>query len=106
MPINVRQKGRRGEQELVRMAKAKGLKAVRTAPIQAGVGTSDCPDVRIEDYAVEAKCREDNPARLWDWLRFNDMLALKRNGQGWLVVMRLEAALDLIAEAKEGKDAK
>ena len=61
MPINSRQKGKKFELAVVNAAKAAGLPAERTAPMQAGQkpGATDYGDVQIAGLWVECKADHD-----------------------------------------------
>jgi Holliday junction resolvase len=101
-----RRKGAVAEREIVTLLKDKGLKAQRTAPLQAAQGSSDpdviglpgvhlevkrCERVEIDRWCAQAELAAkptDIPAVTW-----------RRTRQEWRVAMPLEDFLDLVARA-------
>lgn len=101
-----RRKGKVGELEVVNLLKAHGLKAQRTAPLQAAAGSSDADVIGVEGVHLEVKRQErveidkwcaqaelaakptDVPAVVW-----------RRNNQKWRVALPLEDFLQLLRSA-------
>jgi Holliday junction resolvase len=92
-----RAKGARGERELVNLLIGAGHKARRTAPLQT-FKQNDMPDVLAEiegkEVSFEVKLRKDSFKTIYKFLEGNDFLALKANGEKWLVVQPLEQYLE------------
>ena len=101
-----RNKGKRGEREVVRILKAYGFDAERTAPLQAG--KSKRPDVLAtagkRSIVVEVKRIKRIPAiiehAMAQLLAYRDgdirFVAIRGDGGKWLAVMELEELLSLI----------
>lgn len=100
-----RDKGSRGELEVVHLAEASGLEAQRTAALQAG-RVPGHPDVallhhpgyhievkRDERMSVEAMWRQAETDALQGRI---PLLAYRRNGQQWRGHMPLSAIFDLV----------
>lgn len=101
-----RRKGKTGELEVVNLLKARGMKAQRTAPLQAAAGASDADVIGVEGFHLEVKRQErieidkwcaqaslackptDIPAVVW-----------RRNSQPWRVALAFEDFLDLVRRA-------
>lgn len=105
-----RRKGKCGELEVVKLAKDCGLGqgSKRTAPIQAGCGTSGFADCMIqlpsgEYIKAEVKRRESLPAWPWDWLQGHDVVAIRKNNTRWLGIVDLGDYFELLAKAN-GKE--
>lgn len=105
-----REKGKRGERDVVNLAKAHGLEARRTAPLQSA-RTNSAADVQIDDFdhlhievkrdermSVDAMCRQaegDAPAG------HTPVVAWRRNNGPWRVVVPLSEWLDLLTDSRE-----
>lgn len=101
-----RRKGAVAELEIVRLLKDRGLKAQRTAPLQAAGGVNDADVLGVEGHHIEVKRQErvcidawcaqaelaakptDTPCVVW-----------RRSRQPWRVALPLEDFLDLVARA-------
>lgn len=101
-----RRKGKTGELEVVNLLKDRGLKAQRTAPLQAAGGTTDADVLGVDGFHLEIKRCErveidkwhaqatlaskptDTPCVVW-----------RRSRQPWRVALPLEDFLDLVARA-------
>ena len=92
-----RDKGLRGERQLVQRLRKRGFVAYRQ-PLSGAIENYP-EDVAIPeifgDLAVEVKNREDNPIRLWNWVRPASALVLKRRRKPFLIIMELDKFLDL-----------
>lgn len=101
-----RRKGKTGELEVVNFLKERGLRAQRTAPLQAAGGTGDADVLGVEGCHLEVKrcerveidkwCAQvelaskpaDIPCVVW-----------RRSHQPWRVALPLEDFLDLVKAA-------
>lgn len=106
-----REKGRVGEREVVRLARACGLEADRLAPLQAG-RVPGAPDValrawpelhvevkRDERMSVDAMVRQsERDAAAFDGPASVPVVAWRRNRQRWRADVPLEWLLRLLAE--------
>ena len=118
-----REKGARGEREVVALARTKGLEADRLAPLQAG-RVPGAPDVLIrawpelhvevkrdERMSVDAMVRQSvAEAAAFPGDQRVPLVAWRRNGGQWRVDAPLDWCLDLLAElhhlrAKTGRAA-
>ena len=93
-----RSKGRRGEQDVVKLLKSWGLEAKRTGYHQVFGGTESAPDVQCGSLCYEVKWQEGIADRLWEWVARHDALWLKKNGKPWLVVLPVEEYRRLITK--------
>jgi hypothetical protein len=84
-------KGKTGEQAVARTARAYGLSAERTAPMQAGSSAHD--DVLIGGVGFEVKRCEE--LRMSVWLAKSDHIIFRRNREKWKVVLPLSEYLTL-----------
>lgn len=102
-----RRKGAVAEREVVNLLKERGLKAQRTAPLQAAGGVTDADVLGVEGCHLEIKRQErieidkwcaqvelaskptDIPCVLW-----------RRSQQPWRVALPLDDFLDLVAAAR------
>lgn len=94
-------KGYRGERDLVKALEIYGINA-RRQPL-SGSATPDNPgDVVIPQWfgnqAVEVKYREDLSSRLWAWLDPAPALFLRRRHKRWIMVMDLQKLIDWVEE--------
>jgi hypothetical protein len=104
-----RDKGRRGETEMVNIFKAWGLKASRDGWKQVKDGDSTYSDVSItttgyRKLRVEVKWQESIAMKFWRWLKGHDLLVVKRNGKIPLAVLPLTDYLELIGGIKPTED--
>lgn len=101
-----RRKGKTGELEVVNILKDRGLKAQRTAPLQAAGGTLDADVLGVEGFHLEIKRCErieidkwhaqaalasrptDTPCVVW-----------RRSRQPWRIAMPFDDFLDLVKAA-------
>jgi hypothetical protein len=94
------------------------LRAIESPGGRLGGAYEKQIDIATWRFAVECKNREDNPARLWQWLDkltgasyrlANDLrgrpktplLVLKRNGRSPIVVLAIEDFEDLLTKGNE-----
>jgi hypothetical protein len=100
-------KGRRGEQEVVKLLKSWGLDAKRTGYHQVFGGTDCAPDVVCHQNALElryeVKRLESFPNYLWDYLGAHDGLWMRRNDKEWLVVLPVEEYRRLLTGETNGR---
>lgn len=112
MGAKSRNKGKSGEREVVNLAKSLGLDAVRTAPMQAGVGTQYADvDIRGIPIAVEVKRYRKTPVTSLAIPHISDpihkltgkipVLAWRDDNQPfWLVGLRLDTLLAILVAAR------
>lgn len=81
-----RDKGYRGERNLVKLLNEAGIKAKRI-PLSGATWMKG--DLVIENMKAEVKVRKEGFKRIYDWLSGNDLLFLKADRKDYLVVMRL-----------------
>lgn len=96
-----RQKGKRGEREVVLRAKAFGLDALRTWETAQHIG---CPesracDVRIEGQPYQVKLYKSMKT-IYSWLEHVEGAFVRQNGGIWLAVVPAEDYLKLLADSK------
>lgn len=101
-----REKGKRGEREVVNLLKAEGHQAQRTAPLQAANGDSSGADVLLDDmYQIEVKRRKNGFKSLYDYLDGMDFAFMRADRRKYIVAMSVETFLELYKKAKErGED--
>jgi len=99
-----RRKGAQAERELVGILRAKGLKAQRTAQLQAASGSTDADIIGVEGHHLEVKRQER--VQIDKWCAQAELaahptdvpcVAWRRSGQKWRVAMPLDDFLDLVA---------
>ncbi len=93
-----RNKGYRGEHELVCLLKRAGINAVRV-PL-SGATEFAKGDVLVEGRTCEVKLRKAGFKELYRWIEGKDLLFLKADRKEYLVVMRVK---DLVELLKGGK---
>lgn len=100
-----RTKGIVAEREVVNLLKDRGLRAQRTAPLQAA-GTDDADVIGVEGFALEVKRCERVEIDKWCAqaalaARPTDIPAVvwRRNNQPWRVALSFEDFLDLTRRA-------
>lgn len=102
--MNSRNKGKRGELELVHFLKDRGIEARRG---QQYAGGTDSPDViaskPLQDVHLEVKRREAGNPYHWLAQATNDagegkvpVVAHKRNGKEWIVILDLDHFLQIM----------
>ena len=93
-----RDKGARGEREIVNILIGAGLKAKRTAPLQTYL-KNEAPDILVETkngaLKIEVKLRADGFKQLYQWLGDNDCLIVKADRQEPLIIQPLKKTLPL-----------
>lgn len=102
-----RAKGAAAEREIVNILKDKGLKAQRTAPLQAAPGVSEDADViGVEGCYLEIRRRER--VQIDAWCAETELAAppgqtpcvvWRRSRQPWRVALPLDDFLDLVRQA-------
>lgn len=90
-------KGYRTEHVLEKLLKDAGFKAERI-PLSGAQGGSFTGDILIEGKLAEVKARANGFKELYKWLEGKDLLFLKADYKGYLVVIRIE---DFITNLKE-----
>jgi hypothetical protein len=97
-----RSKGKRGEREVVALARAAGLDAQRTwETAQSRDARERRCDVRIAGRPFQVKRQRDGFAGLYDALRDVDGAFVRADGREWLVVLCAERFLELLKGNKE-----
>lgn len=92
-----RDKGARNERELVNLLRERGIHAERV-PLSGAAHGSFSGDIiatlggRLQ--RIECKVRADGFKQIYGWLDGNDILAIKRDRDEWLVVMTMEDYLN------------
>lgn len=101
-----RRKGKTGELEVVNLLKERGLKAQRTAPLQAAGGTTDADVIGVEGMHLEVKRCER--VEIDKWCAQVELAAhpsqvpcvvWRRSNQKWRVAMPFDDFLDLVRAA-------
>ena len=99
MGLKSQQKGKRGEREVVALARAAGLPAERTwATAQAVDSTLRRCDVLVAGRKAQVKVAADGFRKLYDALEGVEMAFLRADRSSWLVVLPAEEFLQLLAE--------
>ena len=92
-----RDKGLRGERDLVNLLRERGIAAERV-PLSGAAGGSFGGDVVAmfdgRKTLIECKVRADGFKQIYGWLAVVDMLAIKRDRAEWLVVMPISKYLE------------
>lgn len=97
-----RNKGKRGEREVVNLLKAAGHHAQRTAPLQAHMGDSSGADVLLDDkYKIEVKRRKNGFKTLYSHIENADFAFMRADRKKHIVAMSVETFLELYRKAKE-----
>ncbi len=85
-----RDKGKRGEREVVKLLKRLGFNARRTGFIQSAVGR-EVPDVLTKDgLRIEVKVGSQVPKCLYNWLEGMDAVICRRDREYWLLIIPLK----------------
>lgn len=107
-----RDKGARGEREVVAALRRYGLRAERTASLQAAAsaGEPGHPDVSLPDFpGLHVEVKRQETLRLPAWTRQADaaagdgadaVVAYRQSGQPWRVCVELDLFAALLAEAR------
>jgi Holliday junction resolvase len=101
-----RQKGNRTERAIVRLLQEHGLAAERV-PLSGAARGRFGGDVSVpvigRDLRCEVKCRGGGFRRLYDWLDGADVLILRADRRGLLVVVPIELATEIVMVAERTK---
>ena len=97
MGAHSRSKGKRGERDAVRLARAAGLDARRTwHTAQSADAAERCCDVKISGRPFQVKRERDGFSKLYSGLAHVQGLFIKSDGQRWLIVLSAEEYLHLL----------
>jgi hypothetical protein len=101
-----RDKGNRTERALVRLLQQYGFASERV-PLSGAVRGRFGGDVSVPllgvDRRVEVKCRGDGFRELYRWLDGADLLVVRADRRGMLVVLPIEFAAEVAAAAERGR---
>lgn len=101
-----RQKGNRFERAIVRLFQDAGFGAERV-PLSGSAGGSYLGDLTVpllgRDLVVEAKSRGAGFKQLYDWLEGRDLLIVRADRKRPLVVLPLDLAIEIAAQAERRK---
>jgi hypothetical protein len=104
--LKSRRKGKRGEREIVALAKQHGLHAERTwSTAQASDPCERACDVRIEGRAAQVRIRANGFGPVYDALEGVEMAFLRADRREWLAALRAEDFLALLAEVLDMRNA-
>lgn len=99
-----KEKGKRGEREVVKLLKEAGFEARRTAPLQAGESSSGVPDVELDKrFKIEVKRRKSGFKQIYDWLKDADFLFVRADRKDYIVAMSFQTFLELYLAVKNFK---
>ena len=84
---------RKGQRNETALAHALGGKRV---PLSGAAGGVFAGDVLWKGLRVEAKVRAQGFRQLYKWLEGNDVLAVRADGEGWLMICPLARFLELV----------
>jgi hypothetical protein len=91
-----RDKGARGEREIVNILIGEGYKAKRTAPLQT-YQKNDAPDILVEtekgNVSIEVKLRANGFKQIYQWLANNNALIIKSDRKEPLIIQPLKDVL-------------
>lgn len=103
-----RDKGKRGEREVVNLAKAAGLEAIRTAPLQTA-RANGAADVQLSDFPhLHVEVKRDERMSVDAMIRqaegdmsegHTPVVAWRRNNRPWYVAVPLPVLMELLATA-------
>lgn len=97
MSVKSRSKGKRGEREVVRLARAAGLAAERTwHTAQSPDPRERCCDVRIAGHPAQVKVAADGFRALYEALDGVDMAFVRADRREWIAVLPAVALLRLL----------
>jgi Holliday junction resolvase len=104
MGMKSRRKGRRAEQEIVRLARQNGLDATRTwhTAQAANPHVRRC-DVTIAGRTAQVRVRGNGYKAVYDALEEVEIAFLRADGRPWLAVLPAERLLALLAQVRDGK---
>src|SRR5262249_5475339 len=101
-----RNKGSRGERQLINLLQDAGIAAQRI-PLSGSAGGKFAGDVSIpllgNDRIAEVKARASGFRQLYAWLDGRDLLALKADRADWLVVLPFQTFIQMVAAAELAK---
>jgi hypothetical protein len=101
-----RDKGRRAEQNLVRLLQEAGFAAQRV-PLSGAAHGRFSADISLPllgvDRRIEVKCRADGFREIYRWIDGADLLILRADYRIPLVVMRLPLAISIARIAEQNK---
>jgi hypothetical protein len=103
-----RDKGNRTERAIMRLLQERGFAAERV-PLSGAARGRFGGDVSVpvlgKDLRCEVKCRGGGFRRLYDWLDGADVLILRADRRGLLVVVPIELAAEvaMVAERAKGR---
>ena len=101
MAAKSRRKGKRGEREIVALAKQHGLKAERTwSTAQASDPSERACDVRVEGRPAQVRIRADGFGPVYEALEGVEMAFLRADRHEWLVALHAEDYFALLAEVR------
>jgi len=90
MPSPNKEKGKRGERGLVNLLRLLGIDCKRTGHKQ-DEGRAEFADVTLATgEKIEVKTGKQVPSSLYKWIEGQDALAVKRDREDWLLVVRLK----------------
>lgn len=99
MGARSRSKGRRGEREVVSLARQHGLEAVRTwHTAQDADAATRCCDVRIAGRPAQVKRVASGFSKLYDGLSNVELLFVREDGKPWLAVLDAEKLLAMLSK--------
>lgn len=101
-----RDKGKRGEREVINILKDAGIVAERTAPMQAGTDSIAWGDIHITgfengivvDPPIKGECKYTEGIPNYDYKYINEetpFLFKRKNKKEWLVTMTISTFLEL-----------
>lgn len=93
-----RNKGYRGEYNLVKLFKEAGLDAQRV-PL-SGASEFKKGDVVVQGRTGEVKVRGSGFKKIYEWLGANDFLAIKADRREYLIVLRVDDFVNLLKGVK------
>lgn len=103
-----RDKGSREERALVRYLQGRGRAAERV-PLSGAAGGRFAADLSVpvmgDDWRVEVKVRARDFVRLYAWLADNRALIVRADRHRPLVILPLDAALDILDAAEQARAA-
>jgi Holliday junction resolvase len=98
-----RDKGNRGERQLVNIFRAYGIEAKRVPLSGAAAGFKGDVIATIQgsELRIESKVRGNGFKQIYGWLDGNDALVIKADRQQALIVMPLRKFCELVGEVDE-----
>lgn len=101
-----RDKGNRGERNLVSILRAYGIEAKRVPLSGAAKGFKGdvIATIQGKDWQIENKVRKDGFKQIYGWLEGNDALTIKADRQQALIVIPLRTFCELVGEVKHESD--